>query len=259
MQPAHAERGGDLGGQRRPGGRGGPPTGDGRAEQLAQQLVVHVGPPGQAGGAHLGRDQRAGRLGRDQQPEAARVRGHGGDPGALVGVDRDEVVEGRPPEPEPAPRTACPGRDRAAGGDGRRVGRHRRAAQPGPRGGAADRGSPHRPAEPSSSASVSSTSWQRSTRAAGGAAAPDRWRAVDGQTHRGRDAASWAATAAARSVAVTAGPVGRPPSSSGRSRPEPPSPGTAAISTRSFNLRGTTSYFVMLPVRPACTWRWKMM
>ena len=40
------------------------------AEQLGQQPLVHVGPPRQPGGGHLGGHQRAGGLGREQQAEA---------------------------------------------------------------------------------------------------------------------------------------------------------------------------------------------
>ena len=104
-----------------------------RPEQVAEHLVVHVGAPGQADLAHLGGDQRAGRLGRDEQPEPGRVRGRG-DPGELVGVDPDQLVE---PDRRPGRRgveqrvLAVAGR---CGGDRRRVGRHRGAGQPGPGG-----------------------------------------------------------------------------------------------------------------------------
>jgi hypothetical protein len=62
-----------------------------RPEQVGQQGVVHLGPPGQAGQAHFRRDKRAGGLGRDQQAEPVRML-VGRDPPQLVGVHIDEGV-----------------------------------------------------------------------------------------------------------------------------------------------------------------------
>ena len=113
--------------------------------------------------AHLGADQRAGRLGGDQQPEPAGMLG-GGDAALLVGVHLDQGLEGAGPAAAGgaaavSKRAAwpCPGgsavRGGGSGGTGAPVSRAQAAAS--------ERGSPQRPAWPSSSASVSSTSWQR--------------------------------------------------------------------------------------------------
>jgi hypothetical protein len=63
------------------------------AQQLGEQPAVDVGPPGQARVVHLGGDQEGGGLGGRQQPHPVGVGGGGVAPG-LVGVDREEGVQG---------------------------------------------------------------------------------------------------------------------------------------------------------------------
>ena len=135
MDPLAAERLGDP-----PGQLGQPPgraAHRGRlAEQVDQQLVVDVGPPGQPVDAHLGGHQGASGLGGHQEPEPRRVR-DGVDAGLLVGVhpgqrlERIEPGGGRRREVEqfalPVARW-----DRRPGW---RVRRDRRPGQPGPAGG----------------------------------------------------------------------------------------------------------------------------
>ena len=85
-----------------------------RPEQLGEQALVDVDPPRHPGVRHLGRDQRARRLRREQQPEPGGLgrRRHGGQlPGVLeVGaqvlgrvVDREQRRVGRRARPEPVP------------------------------------------------------------------------------------------------------------------------------------------------------------
>ena len=133
VQPADAESLVDLGGQLGQAARR--PERLRRAEQLAQQFVVHVGAPGQAVEAHLGPDQRAGRLGGHQQAEAARVL-RGEDAALLVRVHLAICCEGV--ETGRGGRTWGGIEERALGetrGLGRarwRVGRDRQAVQAGP-------------------------------------------------------------------------------------------------------------------------------
>jgi hypothetical protein len=127
-----AERAGDPG--RQVGHLGRPqPRHRARAEQLGEQLVVHVSPPRQPVEAHFRRDQAAGRLRRDQQREPPRMLVRR-DPPLLAGVHLDDGAQGR----------AGVGEDRVgrveqgvlAGTRGRRGpgrdGRSRRPAEPGP-------------------------------------------------------------------------------------------------------------------------------
>ena len=208
--------------------------------------------------AHLGGDQRAGGLGRHEQPEAGRVRGRR-DAGELVGVDRGQRRRARSPAGAAgvveqrvlAVAGRRGGRGGGSGGTGAPVSRAHAAGS--------ERGSPQRPAAPSSSASVSSTSWQPLDADAGAqqrrvdrggrrphASGPPGARAR-APPRRGRS------TADARSGRATAvverrerRPTRRPPA-----RPRPAHP--------PFNSGGTTTgYFRAPPVRPAWTWRWKI-
>ena len=143
--------------------RGGPPTGDGSPSRSRRSVVVHVGAPGQPGRGHLHRDQRPGRLGRDQHPEPARrarstaIRASWSACTATSSSRRGPSAAGAVEER----RLAVPGRRGLAG---RRIRRDRRGRCRRAYAAATQRGSPQRPAWPSSSASVSSRSWQRSTR-----------------------------------------------------------------------------------------------
>ena len=129
MDPLAAECLGDASGQL--GELAGRAADRGRlAEQVAQQLLVDVGAPRQPVDAHLGGEQRAGRLGGHQEPEPGRIGGCV-DPGLLVAVHVEESVEARHGR-----RRVEQGALRVAGWDrrlGRRIVRDRPAGQPGQR------------------------------------------------------------------------------------------------------------------------------
>lgn len=122
-------------------------AGDGRAgaEQLGEQPVVHLRPPGQAVVAHLGGGQRAGRLGGQQQPVPApglRLL-DGRQPALLLGVDGDHggqrVGARRQLEPVGGEQRVLAVVGLRGAGLGQ-VGGHRQAAQPGPGGAQRPRG-----------------------------------------------------------------------------------------------------------------------
>ncbi len=96
------------------------------AEQVVEDLAVHVGPPGEPRVVHLGRHQHARRLGRGQQPHPVGV---GGPlvPVLLLGVDGEQVVQG---QVDPL-RFEQRGLRARFGGALRRIGRYGAAAQPG--------------------------------------------------------------------------------------------------------------------------------
>jgi hypothetical protein len=134
VQPVHAERRVDLGGQLgQPARR---PDRLRRAEQLAQQLVVHVGPPRQPRVPHFGTDQRTRRFGRDQQAEPPRTLGTADPPELprvhLLGGLEHVEAGGGPRSPECLEECAL-GEARRFGHPRRRIGRHRQPVQPRPR------------------------------------------------------------------------------------------------------------------------------